>query len=135
VAVANNSVMFPSIAANSSGDAAIAFTLAGPDYYPSAAYVTLNASSAPSAVKIAKAGDGPADGFTGYRSQDAVDNGVERWGDYSAAAATSSGTIWMATETINQACDLNTFINTNFTCGNTRTIYANWGTWISSVTP
>ncbi len=135
VAVANNSVMFPSIAANSSGNAAIAFTLAGPDYYPSAAYVTLSATSAPSAVKVAKAGDGPADGFTGYRSQDPVDNGVERWGDYSAAAATSSGTIWMATETVNQACDLSTFVNTNFTCGNTRTIYANWGTWIASVTP
>jgi hypothetical protein len=135
VAVANNSVMFPSIAANKNGDAAIAFTLAGPDYYPSAAYVTLSADTAPSAVVIAKAGDGPADGFTGYRSQDAVDNGVERWGDYSAASATSSGTIWMATETINQSCDLNEFITTSFTCGSTRTIYANWGTWISSVTP
>jgi hypothetical protein len=135
VAVANNSVMFPSVAANKNGDAAIVFTLAGPNYYPSAAYVTLSASSAPSSIKVAKAGDGPADGFTGYRSQDPADGGVERWGDYSAAVADASGAIWMATETINQACDLNEFLSTSYTCGNTRTIYANWGTWISSVTP
>ncbi len=135
VAVKNNSVMFPSIAANASGEAAIAFTLAGKDYYPSAAYVTLNASTKPTAVQVAKWGAGPADGFTGYPSQDPVDNGVERWGDYSAAVADSSGAIWMATEMVNQSCDLSEFISTSFTCDSTRTIYANWGTWISSVTP
>jgi hypothetical protein len=135
VAVRNNSVFFPSIAANANGDAAIVFTLAGQDYYPSAAYVTLNATTKPTAVKVAKYGLGPADGFTGYPSQDPVDNGVERWGDYSAAVADSSGAIWMATETVNQSCTLAEFASTGFTCDNTRTIYANWGTWIANVTP
>ncbi|MEO6579304.1 MAG: hypothetical protein ABIO99_10460 [Candidatus Limnocylindria bacterium] len=133
VSVDTDSVMFPAVAVNASGAGVMSFTLAGPNTYPSAAYVRLNAASGHGPVQVAKAGVGPADGFTGYISL--VGGNVERWGDYGAAVADESGTIWFAAESINQACDLNTFLNTGFTCGNTRTIYANWGTWIAGVTP
>ncbi|MBA3688787.1 MAG: hypothetical protein H0W81_08170 [Chloroflexi bacterium] len=134
IAIQNNNVAFPAIAANAAGSKVIVgFSLVGPDYFPSAAYATL--SPAASNVKIVSAGAGPADGFTGYPSEDPGNGGVERWGDYSAAATDESGNLWFATESINQACSLNTFLGSNFTCGNTRTILANWGTTIAKVAP
>ena len=131
VAVANDNVFFPSIVANTHGDVLIAFSLAGPDYYPSAAYVRIDHSGTGS-VRVVSWGAGPADGFTGYPSQDDVDNGIERWGDYSAATTDAAGNFWFATETINQTCDLATFLG-DTTCGGTRTILANWGTTIAKV--
>ena len=83
-------------------------------------------------MNVVSWGVGPADGFTGYLSQDDVDNGVERWGDYSAAGADANGNLWLATETINQSCKIREFQNDN-SCGGTRTILANWGTIIAKV--
>ena len=135
VAAQNNNVAYPAIAANSSGKGIIGFTLVGPDYFPSAAYAKVDATSGPSSINVARAGVGPADGFTGEISQDPGDRGVERWGDYSAAVADDAdGTIWFATEMINQTCTLEQFL-ADVTCGATRTILANWGTAISKVTP
>jgi hypothetical protein len=37
-------------------------------------------------------GTEPADGLTGYRQLDPVDNGIERWGDYSDTVSDSAGT-------------------------------------------
>ncbi len=133
VSVAVDSVMFPAVAATAVGAGLMSFTLAGPNTYPSAAYVTLDAAHGASSVKVAKAGVGPADGFTGLVSFGG--NGVERWGDYGASGVAADGTIWFAAETINQTCDLATFASTNFRCGNTRSQLANWGTWISGVKP
>ncbi|MEP7041229.1 MAG: hypothetical protein ABI864_06605 [Chloroflexota bacterium] len=133
VAVANNSVAFPAVAANASGKVIVGFSLVGPDYYPAAAYAQL--SPTPGNVKVVRFGSGPADGFTGYVALDPGDRGVERWGDYSAATADEAGNLWFATESINQSCSLNTFLSTNFTCGGTRTILANWGTTIARVAP
>ena len=113
--------------------AVMSFTISGPDYYPSAAYSWLINGSA-DAANVSNWGVGPADGFVGYVA--IVGRAVpERWGDYSAAVADPSGNIWFATETINQSCDLDQFLSTSFTCGGTRTIFANWGTTISRVTP
>ncbi|MGZ6372722.1 MAG: hypothetical protein ACXWL8_04935, partial [Candidatus Limnocylindria bacterium] len=120
--------------ANTTGKVIVGFTLAGPDYYPSAAYTQL-APSVGTTVNLVRAGVGPADGFTGYVRIDPGDNGIERWGDYSAAVADEAGNLWFATETINQSCDLNTFWSTSFSCGGTRTVLANWGTAIAKVTP
>jgi len=134
IAITNNNLAFPAIAANAAGTKVIvAFSLVGPDFYPSAAYATL--VPAATNVKVVAAGVGPADGFTGYPREDPGDGGVERWGDYSAAATDEAGGLWFATESINQACSLNTFLSTNFTCGSTRTILANWGTTIAKVAP
>jgi hypothetical protein len=117
VSVNRNSVMFPAIAAKA-GQAAIGFSLAGQDYYPSAAFVTLSSATAPDAVHIVKAGAGPEDGFTGYPPLGG--SRTARWGDYSAAAVDVNGTFWFATEYIPDG---------------PRTLLANWGTFIARITP
>lgn len=96
--VKSNHLLRPSIAVNAQGRGAIAFTLVGPDYYPSAAYVAIDAFSTSGVVQLARAGFSPQDGFTGYPPGIGV--GIARWGDYSAAVATSEGTVWMTTEYI-----------------------------------
>ncbi len=100
VAVNRNSVMFPSIGVTPGGaKAAMVFTLAGPGYYPSSAYVSLTfGGSISGPVTVYAAGTKPADGFTGYPQYGG--SGVERWGDYSAATAGPDGKIWMAAEYI-----------------------------------
>jgi hypothetical protein len=134
VSVATNSIMFPAVAATADGTGIIAFSLAGPGIYPSAGYVTLDPASGTGPVQVVRLGAGPADGFAGYIS---LGGGrVERWGDYSAAVADPGGTIWFATEYIDSACDLGEFLATGFTCSDvSRTIFANWGTWIAAVSP
>jgi hypothetical protein len=139
VSVNKDNVFFPSIAANTHGDVMVAFTLAGPDYYPSAAYARIDQWGGAGPVRVVSWGVGPADGFTGYLSLDPPQfggTGVERWGDYSAATADANGNLWFATETINQTCDLETFLaDTYNTCGRTRSTNANWGTIIAKVHP
>jgi hypothetical protein len=57
-----------------------------------------------------------------------------RWGDY-GAAVTDGSSIWIASEYVNQTCTFNTWLGTNFRCGNTRTQLANWGTRITKIVP
>jgi len=132
VSVDGNSVVYPSIGVNPDGNAVMSFSLVGPDFFPSAAYVTINGGGHASKVHVSGAGVGPQDGFEEY-PQDF--GGRPRWGDYSAAVADESGTIWLAAESINQTCDLATFEATNFRCDNTRSQLANWGTFITNVNP
>lgn len=120
VAVNRNSVMYPSIGVAPGGSrAAMVFTLAGPGYYPSTAYVSLSGTGAVTGgVKIYGAGVRPADGFTGYPEYGG--SGIERWGDYSAAVADSAGTIWTAAEYIPGTFGYPPFL-------------ANWGTAIGAI--
>lgn len=117
VAIDHGSVLFPSIGVNDAGRAVMAFSVTGPSMYPSTGYASVT-TSGPGAAHIAGAGVQTDDGFTGYSAYGGT--GVARWGDYSAAVADSSGSIWMAGEYIP---------------GGLRTLLANWGTFISSVTP
>jgi hypothetical protein len=110
--------VFPSVAVNSAGVGAIAFTFSSKDGYPSAAFAPIDASGAIGDVHIAAAGVLPEDGFSGYGFYGG--SRVSRWGDYSAAVADESGNIWMATE---------------FIPGGTRTALANWGTYIARLVP
>lgn len=119
VGVANENVMFPSIGVTPSGTAVMSFSLSGPDFHPSAAYTHLGATSGAGDIHIAGVGQLPDDGFTGYKFYGST-NGSARWGDYSAAVADLSGNIWMAAEYIPSA---------------PRTALANWGTYVSEVTP
>ena len=119
VAVNGNNVLFPAIGLDRWGNAVMTFTLVGPKYYPSAAYVRLNVSGTSGTIHVIGDGVGPADGFTGDPAQGAPDN-VERWGDYSAAVTDSSGHVWIATEYIPNG---------------PRTTLANWGTFVAKVTP
>ncbi|MDB6103766.1 MAG: hypothetical protein JWO52_3765 [Gammaproteobacteria bacterium] len=128
VAVSGEDVLFPSIAVGKNGQAVMTFTLSGPDYYPSAAYAQIGDEAG--SVHVIGAGAGPDDGFTGYAAYGG--NGIARWGDYSAAVADEFGNIWMAAEYIGQQCTLATF-TVDTTCGGTRSLLANWGTFIGRV--
>jgi hypothetical protein len=121
VAVNGNSTIFPAIGVTPSGAGVMTFTLTGTDYYPSAAMVHLDSSGATtSGVQVLAAGTKPDDGFSGYAAYGGA--GVGRWGDYSAAVADASGTVWVATEYIPGTFGYPAFL-------------ANWGTYVAGVTP
>jgi hypothetical protein len=119
IGASNEYVMYPSIGVTPGGGAVVAFSLSGPDHYPSAAYAHLSPTAGAGDIHIAGAGVAPDDGFTGY-DEETPSNGSARWGDYSAAVSDLHGNIWMAAEYIP---------------GGARTLLANWGTYVSEVTP
>ena len=112
IAPEGENAIFPSIGVTSDDSGLIAFTLVGPDYYPSAAYAIITTEGV-DGIHIAAVGSAPEDGFTGY--PETRGNGVARWGDYSAAVSDNAGRIWFATEYIPDT---------------PRTVFANWGTFI-----
>jgi len=118
--VDNNNLLRPAIAVNALGQGGIVFTLVGPDYYPSAAFVPFDSFAPASTIQISGAGTGPEDGFTGYPNEGIPIKGIARWGDYSAAVVDSAGSIWMTTEYIPNL---------------PRTPLANWGTYIMQYIP
>ena len=130
--VAGNNLTYPAIAVTSSGRGAMAFTLSGQDFYPSAAYATVAGELVQPEVRVASAGLGPQDGFSEYGFGDA---GVirARWGDYGAAAVVGDH-VWLASEYIGQRCNFAQY-QQDPTCGSTRGVLINWGTRISEVTP
>jgi hypothetical protein len=134
IGVINNNITYPALAVNKKGQGVMALTLVGPDHYPSAAYVGLNAERGNGDVKIAAEGVGPQDGFTGYKAFGAPPR--PRWGDYGAAAVDENGDIWIASEYIAQTCTLAQYMAAPFgSCGGTRTSLANWATRVSLIDP
>lgn len=117
VAVNNESAIFPSIGVNAAGNGVIAFSVVGPNLYPGSAWARIGTSGV-GPLMLAGAGTAPDDGFTGYSAFGG--NRVARWGDYSAALSDENGNIWVASEYIPNR---------------PRFIYANWGTFVSMVTP
>jgi hypothetical protein len=130
IALPNNNVTYPAVAVNPSGRGVIAFTVLGQDFNPSAGYASLDAKIGAGDVHIAALGAAAQDGFTGYFPE--VNPVRPRWGDYGAAAV-DGNTIWFASEYIADSCDLNNYVQTNFTCGNTRGSLGNWATRITHV--
>jgi hypothetical protein len=118
VAVNRANALFGAIAANNDGAAAMGFTVSGTGIYPSVGWVSLGANGATSAVHISAAGVAPEDGFSGYVIEGGF--GTARWGDYSAATADEAGNLWLANQYIPDA---------------PRTLFANYGTHITMVTP
>jgi hypothetical protein len=117
--VNNNHLLRPEIAVNAQGVGAIAVTLVGVNWYPSAALIPFaGATSTPTTIQVAAAGTLPEDGFTGYVAEGG--DGVARWGDYNSATVANDGTIWMAVE----------YIGTY-----PRTVAANWNTFVIHVQP
>ena len=112
--VRQNHLLRPALAVNARGEGAIAATLVGPNYYPSAVYVPFTSGTTPTMVFLAAAGSGPQDGFTGY------EGGPARWGDYSTATLAPDGSVWMITEYIPNG---------------TRSEFANWGTYVRRHVP
>ena len=115
VSAENRDVYYPSIGVNNSGKGLIGYSLSGPDNFPSAAYSLVDSTGFQGPITISKAGVGPEDGFTGASGAH-----VSRWGDYSASFADELGNVWFATECIPTT---------------KRTVLANWGTYITRVTP
>jgi hypothetical protein len=131
IANAGNNLLMPALGVRPNGSAVIGVTLAGADHYPSAAYVTLSTAGVTGSIQVLAEGAGPEDGFAGYRAFGAR----PRWGDYGAAAVDSSGNLWVANEWIGQSCTFAQFAGSNFQCGSTRTLLANWSTHIAMVAP
>ena len=128
----NLDMTYGTVAVTQSGRGVISFTATGPSNYPGVGFAGLDDITGVGEVKVAAAGVGVNDGFTGYQAF----GGYPRWGDYGAAAV-DGNTIWFAQEYIGQSCSLNQyqFSNPLGTCNKTRGVYGNWGTWIAQVTP
>jgi hypothetical protein len=125
------SLTYPAVAVTPSGRGVIAFTVVGPNDYPSAGYAGIDAKIGAGDVHIAAAGVGPWDGFTGYPSF----GSRPRWGDYGAAVA-DGNSIWLASEYIAQTCTYAQYKAAPFgQCGGTRGSLSNWATRISRVVP
>jgi hypothetical protein len=122
IAIANDDVLYPSIALTDDGRGAIAFEVSGQDYYPSAAYVRFSASKGTGRVRIAGAGAAPLDDWSGYLAFGGA--GVARYGDYSAALV-DGDTLWMAAEYVPVSC-------TSLPCAG-RDDFTNWGTFVSRI--
>jgi hypothetical protein len=129
VAIKNANLLFPALGINHKGQAAIAFSISGPDFFPTAGYVQSREDDGFGRIHIAAAGVNSEDGFTAYPSQNpgapcnAAVNPTEceaRWGDYGAAAIGGDGSIWIASEYIGPR---------------PRSALANWGTFISRLQP
>lgn len=131
LAVAGQNITYPALGVTTAGRGVMAVTLSGPGYYPSAAYVTLDANPAHavSGLKVVGAGVGPDDDFSGYRG---FQYNRPRWGDYGAAAVVGS-TVWIASEYIAQTCTYQDFVASSFRCGDTRSALANWSTHVTAV--
>ena len=135
LALANNNLTYPAIAMGANGKGAIAFSIMGADFYPSAGYATIDSNGSVGPVHVAAAGLGPDDGFTSYKAF-VGDPPRTRWGDY-GAAVTDGSSIWIASEYIAQTCDLDEYLfgGPIGSCGGTRTSLANWATRVSKLTP
>ncbi len=118
VAVNNQSAIFPSIGVNAAGNGVIAFSVVGPGLYPGSAWARIGTSGV-GPLMLAGPGTAPDDGFSGYTAFTGS-RVAARWGDYSAAGSDEAGNIWVASEYIPNR---------------PRLIYANFGTFISMVTP
>jgi len=131
--LADANLSYPALAINDSGVGVVAFTLVGPNDYPSAGYAPFEVRSGIGSVHIAQAGAGPDDGFTNYSPAFGIDPPRTRWGDYGAAVVDGSN-IWMASEYIGQTCSYTQFITGPIgQCGGTRSALANWDTRITEV--
>ncbi len=111
----------------------MAFTLTGRNRFPSSAFVTVSRSGT-SPVRIAAAGVGPQDGFSGYKLAPTDPEPRPRWGDYTGTAVDETGRIWIETEYIGQSCTFDEYL-ADQTCGGTRTLLANWGTFVGRLDP
>lgn len=131
IAVANNNLSMPAIAVTPKGRGAIAFTLMGEDHFPTAAYARIDVFGRVGPVRIAAAGVGPDDGFSGYEAFGSPSR--DRWGDY-GAAVTDGDTIWLASEYIAQSCTLEEWLTPPLGgCNGTRTALANWATRLTKL--
>lgn len=108
------SLLYPAIGLDAAGNGVMAFSLSGPGFFPSAAFMRFAGTSPAGPIYITGRGTAPEDGFTCYTQ---IGFGPAcRWGDYSAASSDGAGHIVMADEMIPNAA---------------RATDGNWGTFVS----
>jgi hypothetical protein len=120
LAVNSNHLLRPFASVTAQGKGALVFTLVGPSYYPSAAWLPINTTTTGSVIQLAGVGAAPEDGFTGYNGSYSFSAGTARWGDNSAAVVCADGSIWAVTDYISSL---------------PRTTSANWATYIMHINP
>ncbi len=117
--VKGQNLIYPAVSVDADTDGgAMIFTLVGPNYYPSSAFVKFKPNGPQGTVNILAQGFAPDDGFSGYYGVPSNEQLAGRWGDYSAAVADGS----------------NIFIATEYISGLDRDTYVNWATSISEIT-
>ena len=115
------SLLYPEIVMSVAGKGAIGATLTGPATFPSTAAILISANGTTGAVTPSGIGALPDDGFTAYPQYGGA--GVGRWGDYGEGAIDELGGIWLANEYIPD------------TATHPRSPLANWGTYLTTITP
>jgi hypothetical protein len=116
--VKGQNLIYPAVAVDADHDGgAMTFTLVGPNFFPSAAFIKFNSSGAHGPVNVLAQGIAPDDGFTGYVGSPSNEQLAGRWGDYSAAVADGE----------------NIFIATEYISGAQRDIFVNWATSMSEI--
>jgi hypothetical protein len=111
-------LIYPAVAVDADDDGgAMTFTLVGPNFFPSAAFIKFNSTGPNGAVKVLAEGAAPDDGFTGYFGVPSNEQLAGRWGDYSAAVADGS----------------DIFIATEYISGVERDAFVNWATSMSKI--
>lgn len=120
LSVKGQNLIYPAVAVDAGEDSgAMVFTLVGPKYYPSAAFVRFDSKGPKGNVNVLALGADPDDGFSGYYFVPSNVQLAGRWGDYSAAVADGK----------------NIFIATEYISGGPRDTYVNWATSISEIAP
>lgn len=132
LALAGESLAYPTLGVTSSGRGIIGFTRVGETLHPSVGYASIDDVGGVGAVHMIREGQSTQDGFTEYPP---VGGNRPRWGDYGAAAV-DGGNVYLAGQYIEQpACTLAQYISTNFTCFGYRSSLANWSTRVTKLTP
>jgi hypothetical protein len=132
LALEGESLIYPTVGVTTSGRGIIGFTRVGENLYPSYGYASIDDVAGVGPVHMIREGQSTQDGFTEYPP---IGGNRPRWGDYGAAAVDGNN-IWLAGQYIEQPeCTLTEFINTGFECFGFRTVFANWSTRVTRLTP
>jgi hypothetical protein len=132
LALAGESLAYPTIGVTSSGRGVIGFTRVGENLFPGYGYASIDDVGGVGAVHMIRQGQSTQDGFTEYPP---IGGNRPRWGDYGAAAVDGNN-VYLAGQYIEQpSCTLAQYISTNFTCFGYRSSLANWSTRVTKLTP
>jgi hypothetical protein len=132
LAVAGESLAYPTLGVTASGRGVIGFTRVGETLHPSVGYAPIDDFAGAGPVHMIREGQSTQDGFTEYPP---IGGNRPRWGDYGAAAVDGPH-VYLAGQYIEQPpCTLTEYINTGLTCFGYRTSLANWSTRVTKLTP
>ena len=132
LALAGESLAYPTLGVTTSGRGVIGFTRVGETLHPGIGYASIDDVGGVGPVHMIRQGQSTQDGFTEYPP---IGGNRPRWGDYGAAAVDGNN-VYLAGQYIEQPpCTLAQYISTNFTCFGYRSSLANWSTRVTKLTP